>query len=204
MRTAIAPLTPRTQIRRSKLGAVLLLLSAGPAITGCHKEEPAPPPPAAPKEEPAPAVEAPKPVVEAPKPEPVAAPKPAAPSPELLQRVTAFKAFHPFSTATQLFKVPQFTAPLTSLLKDTARDPKLVDRILSSGKMAAESKPFAGTPKLDLRIDHSTPALTDGLLAAVLSGEPAQLVDFVLGGVENATVEFVVLPAKTEGSEPPP
>jgi len=204
MRTTIAPLTPRTQIRRSKLGAVLLLLSAGPAFTGCHKEEPAPPPPAVAKEEPAPAVEAPKPVAEAPKPEAAVAPKETAPSPELLQRVTAFKAFHPFSTASQLFKVPQFTAPLSSLLKDAAKNPKLVDRIMSSGKMATDSKPFAGTPKLDLRIDHSTPALTDGLLAAVLSGDPAQLVDFVLGGVENAKVEFVVLPAKTEGSAPPP
>jgi len=130
-------------------------------------------------------------------------PKAVASSAELQQRVRAFKAFHPYSTASELFKISQFTAPLSSLLKNIAKDPKLVDRILSSGKMAVESKPFAGTPKLDLKIDHSTPALTDGLLGAVLSGDPAQFVDFILGGVQNAKAEFIVLPAKNSFTPSP-
>ena len=198
---------PWSAARSLKLGTVLLLISAGASLSGCHKEEPPKPPPATTQEvTPPPVVVPTKPSVEPAKPAvvvPVPAPKEVAPSAEMQQRVTAFKAFHPYSTASELFKISPFTAPLSSLLKNIANDPKLVDRILSSGKMAVESKPFSGTPKLDLKIDHSTPALTDGLLGAVLSGDPAQFVDFVLGGVQNAKVEYIVLPAKNSSTPSP-
>ncbi len=185
-----------------------LMLSAGLVLSACHKEEAPKPAPDAAKETPAPAKEQPK-VAHAPEaapapaplpePEPEAGPASASQSmfndPALLQRVTAFKAFHPFTTATQLFKIPAFTEPLAAVLKDAAKDPQLVDRIMASNKKAAESQPFSGQPKINLKIDRSTPASTDHLLAAVIDGDPSRFVDFVLAGMPNASIEFVVLPA---------
>ena len=192
-----------SSVRYCGLALSALVLVAGACLTSCGKEEPAKAPPAAAAKEeatPPPVAEAPKvapaPAAPAPveKPAPAVAPAPAAATgptdQELAQRVAAFKAFHPYSTGGQLVAMPQFSSQLEHVLDAIAKNPGLIERVQ---KASAAGKTVTGPVRVDLKIANYSGGFTDRLLAAVLSGDPQKLVNFVLHQ-SSAGAEFIISP----------
>lgn len=195
-----------TSVRLRGIAAALLVTGVGLGVTGCgKKEEPA-------KETPTPAPATPVPAPEAPKPPPAPEkpatppapppPAPATPPPasattdsgpseaEVAQRVSVFKAFHPFYSAGQMLQVPQFSSQLERVLDAIAKDPALLDRVRKAQTVQAP----AGNVRVDLKVtDYSLP-FANRLLAAVLSGSPVRLVDLVLNNASSSAT-FVLSPA---------
>ncbi len=188
-------------VRRRGIAAALLVTGLGLGLSSCgKKEEPAKAPPPAPAQEsPAPAPKAPP--APAPEPEKPAAPAPPAPTQQpppastpdagpsdadVAQRVSVFKAFHPFYTAGQMLQVPQFSSQLEQMLDAIAKDPALLSRVRSLQPKPGETS--TGPVRLNLKLtDYSLP-FANRLLAAVLSGAPVRLVNLVSTSPDSAAV----------------
>lgn len=125
---------------------------------------------------------------------------------------------HPGMKAADLLNLPEVNASLKVGLTKLSEDKKLQGQINSSVELAARMKGLEGTPGsvgLDLNTDNYTRDQKSRMLQAVLSEDPRQIVNFVIGEVGEAVPELtyggaerasngVAIKENAPPSQPPP
>lgn len=100
---------------------------------------------------------------------------------------------HPDLKATDLLNLPEVNESLKAGLTKLGQDKKLQGQINSSVELAAQMKGLEGKPGsvgLDLNTDNYTRDQKSRMLQAVLSEDPRQIVNFVVGEVGEAAPEL--------------
>lgn len=92
-----------------------------------------------------------------------------------------------------LLNVPEVNASLKVALTRLGQDKALQNRINSTVELAAKMQGLAGEPgsvRLDMDVKGYDKAQTSRMLQAVLSEDPRQIVNFIVGEVGEATPEL--------------
>lgn len=102
-------------------------------------------------------------------------------------------SLYPDKNAQELLNVPEVNPALVKVLKGLAADPKLQAYMNSSVDLAAKFKGLDGPPgsyqlKLDLTVYNES--RTQRMLAAVVSEEPGQVVEFLVEELGEAAFDF--------------
>lgn len=100
---------------------------------------------------------------------------------------------HPGKNAQELLNVPEVNARLASALKKLAADPQLQQAIKTTVDVAAQFKGLDGPPgsaRLDLDVTQYDRPRTSRMLQAVLSEDPGQIVNFLVGEIGEATPDI--------------
>jgi hypothetical protein len=111
----------------------------------------------------------------------------------LEEQAQRIMGLYPEKNAQELLNVPEVNPALVKVLKGLAADPKLQAYMNSSVDLAAKFKGLDGPPgsyqlKLDLTVYNDS--RTQRMLAAVVSEEPGQVVEFLVEELGEAAFDF--------------
>lgn len=121
----------------------------------------------------------------------------------LEEQAQRIMGLYPEKNAQELLNVPEVNPALVKVLKGLAADPKLQAYMNSSVDLAAKFKGLDGPPgsyqlKLDLTVYNES--RTQRMLAAVVSEEPGQVVEFLVEELGEAAFDFTFTGADQTGN----
>jgi hypothetical protein len=125
----------------------------------------------------------------------MAEPQPESSADPVDEKVADIRSRYPGKNAKELLETPEVKAKLGEVLKELSQRKDLQDKLNSTVAAAASFKgldPTPGRHAFKLDVTGYSDARTDHMLRAVMSGRAANVVDFLVGEVGEATPELTL------------